>query len=138
MNNPSRLEREAVYLSRNSFISLGKRRFLGRRKASRAEERARGEQPYVDRYTINLINNPSRPERAVVYLSMNHSSHSEREDSSCGGEHLGQRKKRALGWRGNSRAEKRANRDMFIKCTVNLKRRKALRGVLPHAEEEAI
>ena len=79
-------------------------------------------QPYVVGYTINLINRLSWPERAAVYLSMNHPSDSEREDSSGGGEHLGQREKRALGRRGKSRGAKRASRDMFIKCTANLKR----------------
>ena len=66
---------------------------------------------------------------------MNHSSNSAREDSS-GGEHLGQRKERALGRTGESQAEKRENRDMSVKCAVNLKRRKTLSGELPRAEEE--
>ena len=70
---------------------------LGRRRPSRAEEGARGEQPYVDRYTINLINNPCRPERAAVHLSASYAFNCERGFSSGGGEHLRPKKKRAVG-----------------------------------------
>ena len=57
------------------------------------------EQPYVDRY-IHLINNTNRPEHAAVYLSINHSPISAREDSPGGVENLGQRTERTLGMRG--------------------------------------
>ena len=90
------------------FTYLGRRGLLGRRRPSRAEARARGEQPYVDRYTINLINNSSRTERAAVHLSANHPSNSEtvfpraeenisgkrRKEPSGEAERLGQRKGR--------------------------------------------
>ena len=116
-------------------IHLGKKGFLGWRP-SRAEERPRGEQPCVDRYAINLINNPSRPERAAVYLSMNYSSRPEKAGSSGGGEHLGQRKERALERRGKSRAENRANRDKFIKIYSQSQAEKTSGGALPRAEQE--
>ena len=57
-----------------------------------------GEQQYVHR-CIYLINNTSRPERTDVYLSMNHSSISAREDSPGRGENLRQRRERTLGRR---------------------------------------
>ena len=61
-----------------------------------------GGQPYVDRY-IDFMNNTSRPERAAVYLFMNHSSVSAREDSPGRGENLGLRTERTL-----ERRERRA------------------------------
>ena len=77
-----------------SFIHLGHKGFLGRRRRT-------GEQPYVDRY-IDLINNTSMSERAVVHLSMNHSSIPASEDSPRGGQNLWQRTERTLGWRGRT------------------------------------
>ena len=79
-----------------SFIHLGERGFLGRRKGM-------GEQTYVDRCIDLRNNNTSRPERAAVYLFMNHSSVSAREDSPGRGENLGLRTERTL-----ERRERRA------------------------------
>ena len=75
-----------------SFMHLGQRRFLGRR-------RGMGEQPCVDRY-INLMKNTYRSGRTAASLSMTHSSLSTREDSPGGRKHLGQRRERTLGRRG--------------------------------------
>ena len=80
------------------------------------------EQPYVDRY-LDLVNNISRPERAAVYLSMNHSSLSAREDFPGGGQNLGQSRERTLGRIGESRAEERASRGISINYAVNLVQR---------------
>ena len=65
----------------------------------RAEIKPRVEYYLVQRKmrAVMLSNNPSRPERAAVHLSMNHSSISEGRDSSGGGDHLGQRQEQEAG-----------------------------------------
>ena len=65
-----------------SFIHLGERGFLGRRKGM-------GEQTYVDRCIDLRNNNTSRPERAIACLSINRLSISVREDFPGGGDNLG-------------------------------------------------
>ena len=103
MNNASRPERAAVHLSSNhlSFPAredflfpletipraadrisgLGKERTLGRRERRAAVCRLI--------HLRSLVINPSRPEHAAVYLSLNHKSTSARGDSSGGGKEWG-------------------------------------------------
>ena len=45
----------------------------------------KGEQPYADLNTINIVNNPSRLEHVAVCLSLSHSTVSASEDSPGGG-----------------------------------------------------
>ena len=92
-NNPSRPERVAVHLSNESFIYLGRRGFLGRKRPSRAEERARGEQLYVDRYTINLT---------IIHLGQSAQPYTSHESF------IQLRKRLFLGQRRASQAEERA------------------------------
>ena len=100
-----------------SFMHLGQRRFLGRR-------RGMGEQPCVDRY-INLMKNTYRSGRTAASLSMTHSSLSTREDSPGGRKHLGQRRERTLGRRGRVSGG-RANSGISINDTENLEQRQHL------------
>ena len=49
-------------------------------------QREKASRPHIDSNLINLVNNPSRHEHTAVYLSINHSSISAREESSGRGE----------------------------------------------------
>ena len=86
--------------------SILERGLFGRRRAFRAEERVKGAQPYVHRYVINFINNPSRLELVALLRSI---SLTESFVHLGKNGFLGRRRAsraRALGRRGMSRVEK--------------------------------